>query len=162
MPKKRSHAASLPIVESNAAGIDVGATQIFVAVPADRDPESIRCFPTFTVDLERLADWLQECQIRTVAMESTGVYWIPLFQILEKRKIQVWLVNAHHVKNVPGRRRTLQIVNGFSTYTLAVCCTDRFGRMILSARSDPYGATAKILLSSQRSTYSTCRNHWIR
>jgi len=71
MPKKRSHAASLPIVESNAAGIDVGATQIFVAVPADRDPESIRCFPTFTVDLERLADWLQECQIRTVAMEST-------------------------------------------------------------------------------------------
>jgi transposase len=91
-------------VEPNAAGIDVGATQIFVAVPADRDPESIRCFQTFTVDLESLADWLQQCQIRTVAMESTGVYWIPLFQILEKRKIQVWLVNAHHVKNVPGRK----------------------------------------------------------
>jgi transposase len=104
MPKKRKHAVSLPIVEPNAAGIDIGATQIFVAVPADRDPESIRCFQTFTVDLERLADWLLQCRIRTVAMESTGVYWIPLFQILEKRKIQVWLVNAHHVKNVPGRK----------------------------------------------------------
>lgn len=104
MPKKRSRVVSLPIVEPNAAGIDIGATQIFVAVPADRDPESIRCFQTFTVDLERLADWLQQCEIRTVAMESTGVYWIPLFQILEKRKIQVWLVNAHHVKNVPGRK----------------------------------------------------------
>jgi len=75
-----------------------------VAVPSDRDSEPIRCFPTFTVDLERLAEWLQQCQIRTVAMESTGVYWIPLFQLLEKRKIDVRLVNAHHVKNVPGRK----------------------------------------------------------
>jgi len=162
MPKKRSHAASLPIVESNAAGIDVGATQIFVAVPADRDPESIRCFPTFTVDLERLADWLQECQIRTVAMESTGAYWIPLFRSWRNGKSRCGSSMRIMSRMFQGARRTLQIVNGFSTYTLAVCCTDRFGRMILSARSDPYGATAKILLSSRRSTYSTCRNHWIR
>ena len=79
MPKKRNKVCSLPVIETNAAGIDVGATEIFVAVPADRDDEPVRCFPTFTVDLERLADWLQQCQIRTVAMESTGVYWIPLF-----------------------------------------------------------------------------------
>ena len=104
MPRKRSKAVSLPIVEPNAAGIDVGATQIFVAVPPDRDSEPVRCFQTFTVDLEKLADWLQQCGIRTVAMESTGVYWIPLFQILERRKIDVRLVNAHHVKNVPGRK----------------------------------------------------------
>ena len=104
MSKQRNKVVSLPVIEPNAAGIDVGATEIFVAVPTDRDPEPIRCFPTFTVDLERLADWLQQCRIRTVAMESTGVYWIPLFQILEKRKIDVWLVNAHHVKNVPGRK----------------------------------------------------------
>jgi transposase len=104
MPRKQRKAVSLPIVEPSAAGIDVGATQIFVAVPADRDPEPVRCFQTFTVELERLADWLQQCEIRTVAMESTGVYWIPLFQILEKRKIAVRLVNAHHVKNVPGRK----------------------------------------------------------
>jgi hypothetical protein len=85
VPKERSKVGSLPVIESNAAGIDIGATQIFVAVPPNRDPEPVRCFPTFTVDLERLADWLQQCQIRTVAMESTGVYWIPLFQILEIR-----------------------------------------------------------------------------
>jgi len=104
MPGKRSKTVSLPIVETDAAGIDIGATQIFVAVPTDRDAEPVRCFQTFTVDLHRLADWLQQCGIRTVAMESTGVYWIPLFQILEQRKINVRLVNAHHVKNVPGRK----------------------------------------------------------
>ena len=102
--KKRSKAVSLPIVEPNAAGIDVGATQIFVAVPGDRDSEPIQCFQTFTADLQSLADWLQQCRIRTVAMESTGVYWIPLFQILEQRKIDVRIINAHHVKNVPGRK----------------------------------------------------------
>jgi len=108
VPKKRTKVVSLPMIEPKAAGIDVGATEIFVAVPADRDPEPVRCFPTFTVDLERLADWLQQCRIRTVAMESTGVYWIPLFQILEKRKIDVRLVNAHHVKNVPGRKTDVE------------------------------------------------------
>jgi transposase len=92
MPKKRTKSVSLPIVEPRAAGVDVGATQIFVAVPPENDPDPIRCFNTFTVDLEKLADWLQRCQIRTVAMESTGVYWIPLFQILEKRKIEVLLL----------------------------------------------------------------------
>jgi transposase len=103
MSMKRNKAVSLPVVEPDAAGIDVGATEIFVAVPADRDPKPVRCFPTFTVDLERLSDWLQQCHIRTVAMESIGVYWIPLFQILEKRKIDVRLVSARHVYNVPGR-----------------------------------------------------------
>jgi transposase len=104
MPTKKSKAVSLPVVDPDAADIDIGATQIFVAVPPDRDPEPVRCFQTFTVDLERLADWLQKCGIRTVAMESTGVYWIPLFQILEKRNVEVRLVNAYHVKNVPGRK----------------------------------------------------------
>jgi hypothetical protein len=73
--------------EPNAGGVDIGATEVFVAVPADRDTESVRSFPTFTQDLHRLADWLQQCQVDTVAMESTGVYWIPLFQILEARGI---------------------------------------------------------------------------
>jgi len=103
MPKKRAKAVSLPIVEPDAAGADIGSTQIFVAVPPDRDSDPVRCFETFTADLEKLADWLQQCRIRTIAMESTGVYWIPLFQILERRKIEVRLVNAHHVKNVPGK-----------------------------------------------------------
>jgi transposase len=88
----------------NAGGIDVGATEIFVAVPADRDSESVRSFPTFTEDLHALADWLQRCGVDTVAMESTGVYWIPLFQILEARNVEVHLVNAQHVHHVPGRK----------------------------------------------------------
>jgi transposase len=108
MTKKRNKAASLPLLEPDAAGIDIGATQVFVAVPADRDPEPVRSFQTFTVELEGLADWLQRCRIRTVAMESTGVYWIPLFQILEKRGFEVKLVNAHHVKNVPGRKTDVE------------------------------------------------------
>jgi transposase len=65
--------SGLPVMEPHAAGIDVGATQVLVAVPADRDPELIRSFETFTAELERLADWLQQCNIKTVAMESTGV-----------------------------------------------------------------------------------------
>lgn len=88
----------------NAGGIDIGATEVFVAVPADRDADSVQSFPTFTQDLHELADWLQRCRVDTVAMESTSVYWIPLFQILEARGIEVHLVNAQHVHHVPGRK----------------------------------------------------------
>jgi transposase len=105
MPRKRvSKKVALPVLNPDAAGIDIGATEIYVAVPADRDPEPVRMFATFTQDLNELADWLQQCRVRTVAMESTGVYWIPLMQILETRGLEVYLVNAKHVKNVPGRR----------------------------------------------------------
>jgi transposase len=94
----------LPVLHADAAGIDIGAEEIFVAVPAERVLESVRSFNTFTRDLNELADWLKECGVRTIAMESTGVYWIPLYQILESRGFQVFLVNAQHVKNVPGRK----------------------------------------------------------
>jgi len=100
----RANRAMLPMMRPDAAGIDIGATEIFVAVPIDRAAENVRCFPTFTQDLYALADWLKQCGVKTVAMESTGVYWIPLFQILEDRGFEVCLVNARHVKNVPGRR----------------------------------------------------------
>ena len=91
-------------IDPNAAGIDIGATEIYCAVPVDRDPQPVRRFSTFTEDLMAAADWLKRCGIKTAAMESTGVYWIPLFQILEARGMQVCLVNARHVKNVPGRK----------------------------------------------------------
>lgn len=91
-------------INLNAAGIDIGSRSHFVAVPADRDAQPVQEFPTFTPDLESLADWLTECGITTVAMESTGVYWIPLFELLESRGFEVKLVNAHHIKNVPGRK----------------------------------------------------------
>jgi transposase len=106
--KKKVEPKRLPVMEPDAAGADIGATEIFVAVPADRDPQPVRSFQTFTADLAALAGWLERCGIRTVAMESTGVYWIPLFQILEQRGIEARLVNARHVKNVPGRKSDVE------------------------------------------------------
>ena len=88
----------------NAAGIDVGATSHYVAVPADRAEQPVREFEAFTTDLYRLADWLAECGVETVVMESTGVYWIPLFGVLEERGFQVMLVDPRRIKNVPGRK----------------------------------------------------------
>jgi transposase len=105
MAKRRERRERMSaILEPDAAGIDIGAEEIFVAVPPERDAEPVRRFGTFTSDLRELADWLQGCRVRTVAMESTGVYWIPLFQLLEERGFQVYLVNAHYLKNVPGRK----------------------------------------------------------
>ena len=91
-------------INHNAAGIDVGAEEFYVAVPKGRDTESVRTFPTFTADIHRLADWLAQCKVTTVAIESTGVYWIPLYEILEQRGFGVYLVNARHLKNVTGRK----------------------------------------------------------
>ena len=102
--KGKASGSMLPVLHADAAGIDIGAEEIFVAVPANRSAESVRSFGSFTRDLHELADWLQECRVRTVAMESTGVYWIPLYQILETCGFRVFLVNAQHVKNVPGRK----------------------------------------------------------
>lgn len=87
-----------------AAGIDIGSKSHFVAVPERTDKKPVREFLSFTADLERMAEWLISCGITTVAMESTGVYWIPVFEMLESRGIEVKLVNARHVKNVPGRK----------------------------------------------------------
>ena len=88
----------------SAAGIDVGATSHYVAVPADRAEQPVQEFEAFTTDLYRLADWLAECGVETVVMESTGVYWIPLFGVLEERGFQVMLVDPRRIKNVPGRK----------------------------------------------------------
>jgi len=103
-PRARRSSAVLDHLNPNAAGIDCGSASHFVAVPVDRDPTPVRSFPTFTADLHRLADWLTTCGVTSVAMEATGVYWIPLFEILETRGVTVLLVNARHVKNVPGRK----------------------------------------------------------
>jgi Transposase len=108
-PKRRRRSKGMclegrSVLEPNAAGIDVGAREMFVAVPPGRDENPVRVFATFTEDLERLTDWLEQCGVTTVALESTGVYWIPLFEILEQRGIRPCLVNARHMKNVPGRR----------------------------------------------------------
>ncbi len=102
--KKGKHPSLLKRINHNAAGIDCGSEAHYVAVPPERDAEPVRSFKTFTADLHRLADWLKACKVKTVAMESTGVYWIPIFEILEERGFEVVLVNSRHIKNVPGRK----------------------------------------------------------
>jgi len=104
MHSKRQASSGLEPINANAAGIDIGSQTHWVCVPADRAVENVRSFGSFTMDLYALADWLQECRVESVAMESTKVYWIALFQILEPRGFEVKLVNAHHVKTLPGRK----------------------------------------------------------
>ncbi len=95
---------TMPMVHPNAAAIDIGATMHMAAVRADRAPEPVRSFGTFTADLHRLVDWFTECGVETVVMESTSVYWIPIFELLDARGFIVFLVNARDAKHVPGRK----------------------------------------------------------
>jgi transposase len=101
---KKTRVPSFPIINPNAAGIDIGSAEHWVAVPEDRDEQAVRKFACFTRDLHAMAAWLKQCKVQTVVMESTGVYWIPLFQILETHGFEVKLVNAKQAKNVPGRK----------------------------------------------------------
>ena len=101
-------ATALERLNPDAAGIDIGASSHFVSVPEDRDDQPVREFSAYTADLYRLADWLKSCGIQTVAMESTGVYWIPLYQVLEQRGFEVRLVDARKVRNVSGRKSDVQ------------------------------------------------------
>jgi transposase len=102
--KKLKRNKRLSTINPHAAGIDIGSQFHVVAVPADRDDEPVRTFQSFTGDLHRLAEWLVACRIESVAMESTGVYWVPLYEILEKRGVSVIVANARDVKHVPGRK----------------------------------------------------------
>lgn len=95
---------TLSPIHPNAAGLDIGADEIFAGVPSDRDRQPVRAFATFTVDLHAQADWLEQCGIDTVAMESTGIYWVPIYEILEARGMRVFLVNATQIKIPPGRK----------------------------------------------------------
>jgi hypothetical protein len=119
--KKKVQVNALEQINANAAGIDIRAEEIWVAVPGDRDEDNVRSFATFTADLHSLADWLKTCHVDTVAMESTGVYWIPLYEILEAHGFRVYLVNARHLKNVSGRKTDVldcQWIQQLHTYGL--------------------------------------------
>ncbi len=127
MTKRKKSSVNVPALDVleqinlHAAGLDIGSEEIYACVPADRDEHSVRVFPTFTVDLHALAHWLTTCQIETVAMESTGVYWIPIYEILVAQGFEVYLVNARHVKNVPGRKTDIldcQWIQQLHTYGL--------------------------------------------
>jgi transposase len=132
MSKRRSKAKSKNIkvpklpqhlqhMNLNAAGVDIGSERHLVAVPEGRDTVSVREFGTFTVDLQALATWLKQCGVTTVAMESTGVYWIPLFEVLERQGFEVKLVDARHVQHVSGRKSDVlacQWIQQLHTYGL--------------------------------------------
>jgi transposase len=108
--KKAENTVHVPKLESlkqinpNAAGVDVGAAELYVCVPEDRTPAPVRVFQTFTSDLQEIAAWLKQCGVTSVAMESTGIYWIPLYEVLEAAGFEVKLVNAREAKNMPGRK----------------------------------------------------------
>jgi transposase len=102
--EKETKLESLDVIKRNACGIDIGARSHWVSVPPAQDAQPVRAFGCYAPDLAALVTWLQEYRIETVAMESTGVYWIPVFQMLEAAGFEVILVNAHHVKSVPGRK----------------------------------------------------------
>ena len=112
---------SLKQINLNAAGLDIADAEIWAAIPEGRQDTSVRQFATFTADLHALADWLEQAQVNTVAMESTGVYWIPVFEVLEGRGFEVLIVNARHVKNVPGKKSDIidcQWIQQLHTYGL--------------------------------------------
>jgi len=167
--KQKSASPETPILQPNAAGVDVGANEIYIAVPADRDSQAVRRFRTFTGDLKAAADWLKRCGIESVAMESTSVYWIPFFQILEESGFTVFLVNARHVKNVPGRKsdvadchRTSQIVNGCNTCTRWDCYAPSSGPSRRYALYVRFCDIAKAWCRSQARMCSTCKRRLIK
>jgi transposase len=103
-----SNHPGLDVVHRDAAGIDIGSREHYVAVGPDRDPHAVRVFGCFTVELQRLAEWLRACGVKTVVMQSTGVYWVPVYDVLEQAGFDVWLVNARETRNLPGRKSDVQ------------------------------------------------------
>lgn len=119
--EKAKPSKGLSHVHHDAAGIDVGATEHYVSVPAGRDEVSVRCFGTFTADLNSIADWLKKCNVTSVALESTGIYWIPLFEVLAGRGFEVRLADPRKLKQVPGRKTDVldcQWIQELHTYGL--------------------------------------------
>src|SRR5246127_1203704 len=108
MRKLQSEDLSLEVIHPDAAGIDIGNESHYVAVPPNRDSQPVRRFGCTTAELKAMAAWLQQCRMRTVAMQSTGVYWIALYDILEQAGLEVYLVNARETKNLPGRKSDVQ------------------------------------------------------
>lgn len=108
MTNNKNDKQKLSVITSGAAGIDIGSREHYVCIPADRAEKNVKKFAAFTSDLREMAIWLKQCGVKTIAMESTGVYWIPVFQILETSGFEVILVNARHVKNVPVRKADVQ------------------------------------------------------
>lgn len=157
MKKSSSERHGLPVIHERAAGIDIGSRFHVVAVPADITEEPVQTFKAFTADVEHMANWLVDLGITTVAMESTGVCWIPVYEILESHGLHVVLANARDARAVLGAKPTLTMRNGSSAYMPVACCAPV---SILTGRSPRYaviyacGNAASITLLR---ISSTCR-----
>ena len=156
---KRSHPnRDITPTHPGAAAIDIGATMHVAAVELDQDPEQpVRSFGTFTGDLQRLADWFASCGVQTLAMESTGVYWIPVFEILDQRGFKVVLVNARDAKHVPGRKTDIsdaQWLQRLHAYGLLRAASVQKARL---RRCVPTCGCANACWTTPPPTSSTCR-----
>src|SRR6202162_2902326 len=118
---------TMPMVHANAAAIDIRATMHMAAVRADRTSEPVRSFGTFTTDLHQLVNWFKECGVETVVMESTSVYWIPIFELLDTRGFTVFLVNARDAKHVPGRKTDVSDAQWLQRLIRTACYVPAFG-----------------------------------
>ena len=159
---KTQRSSQFSTIHPHAAGLDIGSTFHVVAVAPDRDPTPVRTFRSFSGDLHQLADWLHAVGITSVAMESTGVYWIPVFEILEARGFEVLLVNARDVKQVPGRKTDVNDAQRLQQL-------HQFGLLRGSFRpARPWSNCAPIFgiasgwSSTRRHTFSTCRRRLCR
>ena len=164
-PQRKQPASGPSLLERmnpNAAGVDCGSEAHYVAVPADRDAAPVRSFKTFTTELHRLADWLTACGVTTVAMESTGVYWIPLYEILEARGFDVVLVNARHVKNVPGRKTDVVDCQWLQELHSVGLLRGSFRPTAAIAALRAYLRHRETLVQSAATQSSACRRPWSR
>lgn len=154
MVKKKADSgqSKLKIINRLAAGVDIGASSIFVAVDAGLSDSPVREFSTFTGDLHALGDWLKSCGITTVAMEATGIYWIPLYEVLESKGFEVVLANARSVKNVPGRKSDVldcQWIQQLHSY----------GLLSASFRPDPEVVTLRGYVRQRGTLIRYCSSH---
>ena len=154
-------AAALNVINPDAAGIDVHSDMHMVCVPADRDANPVRQFGANTADLQEIVAWLKKCRVRTIALESTGVYWIPLFELLESEGFEVNLVEPGSFRVVVrAPRRTCSTRSGSNGCTPTVSCVRRFGRRIPCWRCAPTGGSGRCRCATPPVMSSTCRRPW--
>ncbi len=159
MNRRREKPAGLPIINDRAAGIDIGARFHVAAVPPDLCDEPVQTFQAFTGDIERMADWLVSAGIKTVALESTGVYWVPVYEVLEDRGIEVIVANAREARAVPGRKSDVNDAQWLQRLHACACCERASAPGATSPPCALTCACANAISSTELPTFSICRRH---
>jgi hypothetical protein len=159
MRKMQSEDLNLEVVHPHAAGIDIGNASHYVAVPPSRDPQPVRCFGCTTAELKKMAEWLTQCRIRTVALQSTGVYWMAVYDILEEAGLEVYLVNARETKNLPGRKTDVQESQWLMKLHTYGLLRNSFRRRRRFAPCGHTGDSARIWYAVSVVIFSGCRRY---